>query len=123
VYVSAIFGGVPEDLYRAARRGQFVLITSPAILAELAQTLRNKFFAQEADITAYVRQIARTAVIARPVGRLTILADDADNRVLECAVLGEADLIVSGDRRLLALKEYSGIPIVRPIDFLRTLGS
>jgi len=123
VYVSAVFGGVSEDLYRAARRGQFVLITSPAILAELAQTLRNTFFAQEADITAYVKQIARTAVIVRPAGRLTILADDADNRVLECAVLGEADLVVSGDRHLLALKEYSGIPIVRPIDCLRTLGS
>ena len=118
MYVSAIFGGVPEDLYRAARRGQFVLITSPAILAELAQTLRNKFFAQEADITAYVRQIARTAVIARPVGRLTILADDADNRVLECAVAGRANAIVTGDRAMLALGTYEGIAIMSLKGFL-----
>jgi len=123
VYVSAIFGGVPEDVYRAACRGQFILITSPPILAELAQTLRIKFFAPEADITAYVKQIARVSMIVRPEGRLTIVADDADNRVLECAVVGNADLIVSGDRHLLALREYSGIPIVRPIDFFRTLGS
>jgi predicted nucleic acid-binding protein len=33
-----------------------------------------------------------------------------------------ADLIVSGDRHLLSLKEYEGIPIVRPMDVLRTLG-
>jgi predicted nucleic acid-binding protein len=41
---------------------------------------------------------------------------------LECAVEGKADVIVSGDHHLRDLKSYQGIPIVRPIDFLRTLG-
>ena len=45
-----------------------------------------------------------------------------DNRILECAVAGKADLIVSGDRDLQRLKVYNNIPIIRPIDALRTLG-
>jgi hypothetical protein len=47
----------------------------------------------------------------------------ADNHILACAISGKANLIVSGDRRhLLPLKDYEGIHIVRPVDFLRMLG-
>ena len=122
VFISALFGGTPEDVFRSALRGRFTLVTSPAILAELAQALREKFSLPEPDITAYVKQIARRSKVVKPVIRLAILADDDDNRVLECAAEGAADVIVSGDRHLLRLKAYSGIPVVRPIDFLRTLG-
>jgi predicted nucleic acid-binding protein len=40
----------------------------------------------------------------------------------QCASTAKSDLIVSGDRHLLSLKAYEGAPIVRPIDFRRTLG-
>lgn len=122
IYISALFGGPPEEAYRAALRGRFVLLTSPVILAELAATLRAKFAFPESDITSYIKQIGRKAEVVRPAERLVILGDEADNRILECAVAGEADLIVSGDRDLLALKQYQGIGIVRPADFLRALG-
>ncbi len=122
VFISALFGGTPEDVYRAALRGRFTLVTSPAILTELARALREKFSLPEPDITAYVKQIARRSRVVRPAIRVAVVADDDDNRVLECAAAGEADVIVSGDRHLLRVKAYSGIPIVRPIDFLRTLG-
>jgi predicted nucleic acid-binding protein len=49
--------------------------------------------------------------------------DEADNRILECAVAGEADLVVFGDQHLRRLKSFAGIGIVRPVDFHRTLGS
>jgi predicted nucleic acid-binding protein len=49
--------------------------------------------------------------------------DPPDNQVLACAAEGQANIIVSGDKHhLLPLKEYKGIPIVRPGDFLRMLG-
>ena len=51
-----------------------------------------------------------------------VMADSDDDRILECAVEGKADLIVSNDRHLLQLKEYAGIPIVTGADFRRTLG-
>jgi putative PIN family toxin of toxin-antitoxin system len=122
VLISALFGGPPELVYRAALRGQFRLITSPALLVELAQALREKFHLSEGNITAYVRQIARHSTVVRPTMKLSVVEDEPDNRVLECAVTGRADLVVSGDRHLLRLGVYSGIPIVRPVDFARTLG-
>lgn len=47
-----------------------------------------------------------------------VLKDEPDNRILECAVLAEADLIVTGDRHMLALDRYQKISIVRLSDFV-----
>jgi predicted nucleic acid-binding protein len=49
-------------------------------------------------------------------------ADPYDNRILECAAEGKADLIVSNDHHLLELKIWNQIPIVAGVDFRRTLG-
>jgi len=87
-----------------------------------SSTLRKKFHLPEADITAYIKQIARRSTVVRPAVTLSVVEDEPDNRVLECAVTGGADLIVSGDRHLLRLGTYSNIPIVRTIDLVRTLG-
>ena len=52
-----------------------------------------------------------------------MIADDPDDdHILACAREGRADIIVSGNKHLLQLKEYEGIVIERPVDFLRTLG-
>lgn len=65
--------------------------------------------------------IGRVATIVRPVRKVTILKDVPDNRILECAVTADADLIVTGDSHLIKLKEFEGIPIARLADFLRTI--
>ena len=51
-----------------------------------------------------------------------VAADPEDDRIIECAVAGNADLIVSNDHHLLDLRVYAGIPIVAGPDFRRTLG-
>ncbi len=53
---------------------------------------------------------------------LHILKDEPDNRILECALLATADIIVTGDRHLLSLTRHRGISIVRLGDFLELLG-
>ena len=56
--------------------------------------------------------------------RLTVIsADPTDNIFLECAVAGKADYIISGDKHLLDLKSYQGIPIVKARDFLLKEGT
>ena len=50
-----------------------------------------------------------------------VLEDPDDNRVLECAVAGRSDYIVSGDRHLLKLKAHAGIPILTARQFLDTV--
>ena len=117
-------GGRTVALWVAARERRYQLLISPAIVTEVAEKLRHKFGWEEARVLRRSKLLAKTGkgmIVPRFV--LDVIQDDPDdNRILECAVEGKADVIVSGDRTLLRLKSYDGIPIVRPIDFLRTLG-
>ena len=115
------FGGQPAILVRGAIGGDIELITSPALLAELARVLTDKLSFDVAHVEAVVGQLARVAVVVRPETRLAIIADEPDNRVLECALSGGADVIVSGDSHVLALREFHGIRILRPADAVREL--
>ena len=78
----------------------------------------------ESKILGQLKSIVRLAEIVTPHIVLDVIVDDPDdNRILECAVAGNADLIVSGDRHLTRLKSVQGTGIVRPADFLRILFS
>ena len=121
VYISAfvIPGSQGERAFLLAQANRFELHTSVAILTETAGVLRRKFDQDEDDVKQALRQISRAAVVSKPVSRLRVVEDEADNRILECAVEGRVDLIVTGDRHLLKLRRFEGIPIVRLADFVR----
>lgn len=122
VYVSAYgFGGAPARLLRAAIVSELSLVTSPALLAEVARVLADKLEFDREHVEGVVRQIARLATIVRPTDRLAVVADEPDNRVLECAVAGDAKIIVSGDRHLLDLQEYAGIRVLSVAEALSGL--
>ena len=121
VFVSAfvIPGSQGERAFLLARSGRFALHTSVAILTETARVLRLKFGQDDADIRQALRQISRAAVVGKRASKLRVVADEADNRLLECALEGKADLVVTGDRHLLKLRRFEEIPIIRLADFLR----
>src|SRR6185312_4286691 len=123
VFVSAFIfpSSHGEQAFLLAQRRKVDLYTSLPILTETARVLREKFDQSEQDITAALKMIGRVATIVRPVRKVTILNDVPDNRILECAVTADADLIVTGDSHLIKLKEFEGIPIARLADFLRTI--
>jgi len=119
IFLSAfIFGGKPGVVFEMARAGRIQLIVSTSILSELASILKSKFVWDDEDIREALMVVGRHAELVKPGIRLRVLEDDADNRVLECAVEGHAEWIISGDHHLLSLKEFRGIPIVRVSDFL-----
>lgn len=123
ILVSAYgFGGRPAQLMRAAILGDIELVTSPPLLAELARVLADKMEFDVAHVEAVVGQLGRVADVIRPDTRISVIADEPDNRVLECAVAGSADAIVSGDGHLLELGEFRGIRILRAADVLRDIG-
>ena len=74
--------------------------------------MRGKFKRNAERLAADAVLLARLGEIVATKQRLQLLKDDPDNRILECAVAGRADLIVTGDRELLALKEFEGTRIV-----------
>lgn len=105
-------------MMRAAISGEFELVTSPAVLTEVAEKLESVLAFDREHTEEVVRQIARVATIVRPTAPLGVIADEADNRILEAAIEGSAEIIVSGDRHLLELVEWSGIRVMRVAEFL-----
>lgn len=123
IYISAFVlqGSQAEKAYRLGIRGRVELYSSPAIITEVAGKLRSKFGWDAENTLVAVRSIGRVATVVKPVTRLSVLADEPDNRILECAIESGADLIVTGDRHLLKLKTFEGVPVVRLVDFLRAI--
>ncbi len=122
IYLSAIlFGGPPRICLELARAGDVALITSRAILLELAITLREKFLWSDKDISDVIVGISKFATIMRPQSRVDMIHEDPDdNRTLEAALEARANLIISGDKRhVLPLKTFEGIRILSAADFLK----
>lgn len=122
VYISALmFGGLPGSLLDLALLRAFTLIISPALLDELDEKLRTKFEMTMEDAAFLRARLENVARVVEPQETLSVIAEDPDdNRILECAVEGHADLIVSGDRHLLKLANYQGIVIVTVRQFLES---
>lgn len=125
VYISAFL--YPDrpifQLLPLAAQHRYQLLTSPAIIHEVGRIMRERLAWEATVRLRHLKAVTKAADIILPTMTLEVItADPPDNRILECALEGRADLIVSGDRHLLRLKIYQGIAIVRPTDFLRTLG-
>ncbi len=95
-----------------------MLVTSEQILAEVAEVLSRKFGWHENRIAIGVGRIRAVAELTTPTFKLTDCMDPDDNRILEAAVEGHADCIVSGDKHLLRMKTFRGIEIFTVHDFL-----
>ena len=110
-------------IWNAAVDRRFELVVSPAIIRETARVLRRDFAWREDRVQKAIRVVAQVARVVVPRTVLDVVtADPDDNRVLECAVDGKADIVVSNDRHLLEMKTYADIPIIGGVDFRRTLG-
>lgn len=122
VIVSAVlFGGNPRRVIEAVLAGRHRLVTSGAILDEAAAVLSGDKFRLPAEYAERVRlELLEIADMVAPKRRLRVVRrDPSDDRVIECAVEGEADFIISGDKDLLDLKAYRGIGILSPAEFLK----
>jgi putative PIN family toxin of toxin-antitoxin system len=118
----------PAQIVRAWQSEAFVLVTSAVLIGELrlvlARRVVRRYLTWNADqINEVFRRLSVSARIVEPARRLRVLADEADNRVLEAAVEAQAGYIVTGDRELLTLGEYEGIEIVKPVRFAAILAS
>ncbi|MFN0084065.1 MAG: putative toxin-antitoxin system toxin component, PIN family [Blastocatellia bacterium] len=115
--------GQAGHIWDLARERRFQMLTSPQIVNELCEKLRTKFFWDDKRLGLLLRRLRRPAEIIVTTTRLSVVPDDPDdNAIIECAVDGKADIIVSGDNDLLRMKSYEAIPILHPNDFLHTLG-
>lgn len=103
------------------------LIVSPSLLREVVDILRRpkivRTYGLAADAVTPILHLLDSQAIRVP-GRLTIprtARDPRDDHILVCAVEGHADYVVTGDRDLLVLERFQGIPIVSPAAFAALL--
>jgi len=120
IYISAFItpGGRGEAAYQQAIEGYVQLYSSIPILTETARKLMGKFKWDREMVNSAVSHIAEVAIVIKPKKRLAVLADEPDNRILECAVEAGSGLIVTGDKHLLKLKNYKNVAIVTLAAFL-----
>jgi uncharacterized protein len=116
VYIAAVLrGGFAEDIIALADKGVVTLLTSKEILSELEKKLLSKFNFSKEQVDLIIRRIKKLSSIIVPTEKISkIQRDPEDNKILECAVAGKADLIVSSDQDLIQLKMFEGIPIIHP---------
>jgi putative PIN family toxin of toxin-antitoxin system len=114
----ALPGGSADRAVAAVLDGRVTLVLSRPIVGEVLGVLGRKFSRDTEELSRLAVFLADLAEVVDPSARLKVLADEPDNRVLECALEGGARLIVTGDRAMLALKEFQGIEIVTLRDFL-----
>lgn len=95
-------------------------VTCQEIIDEFQEKLQSKFAYSSQRVQAEVQQVINCSQLVTITNTLNVVAADPDdNMVLECALVGGATHIVTGDRRhLLPLGSYEGIFIVSAADFL-----
>src|SRR5882672_5799785 len=108
---------------RAVRRevDQAQLLISEATLEELADVLaRPKLdpYVSIADRQEFIRLLGRIAELVPITFTVRACRDPKDDKFLELAINGRADLIVTGDKDLLELNPFRGTPIITPAEYL-----
>jgi uncharacterized protein len=94
------------------------LCISKEIIHEVLGVLAQKFSKGPEELSRTAVFLSELAELIVPRKKLAILEDEPDNRILECAATAHADVIVTGDRAMLNLKEYQEIRILSLRQFL-----
>lgn len=120
VYVSALVlpGSRGEEALERVLDGKDSLLISRPIVDELLGVLARKFSRDPEELSRVALLLADLAELVDPPERIAVLADEPDNRILECALAGRADLVVTGDKQMLSLQRWRGIAIVTLANYL-----
>ena len=123
VLISGLFWqGTPKIILDSHRyQASYILILSPEIINEIRLKLLTKFKIAPKTIKILIREIQKYAELVTPHYETDICRDKKDNMILDTAVSGRADYIVTGDKDLLTLEKFQKIPIVSPNKFSRVI--
>ena len=127
VWLSSVFWeGEAYQLLKTIEKREIEILITKEILLEVSQVLMKEAKFQKFIINKRIvvedllKAIVVRSKIIVPKRKITIVKEDpADDRILECAVNGNGDYILSYDTHLLKLKEFKGIKIIKPGDFLK----
>jgi len=120
IFISALAfpGGSAEEALRRVLGGRAQLIISKTILNEVLGVLARKFGRDQEALSQVAVFLSEITEWVHPKHKLAVLEDEPDNRILECAVSGHAERIVTGDRAMLNLRKYGEIKICSLREYL-----
>ena len=119
VLVSAlVFGGKPRAVVEMLLENGTIIV-SAEILTEIRRIIHAKFPAFKIHLARLEKLLKRDAKwVELGSTQVTVYRDPDDNKIIETAVIGTADYIVSGDEDLLVLQAYGAITILKSAEFL-----
>jgi putative PIN family toxin of toxin-antitoxin system len=122
VFISALLNplGTPKKVINIAV-SQFTILQSEATYQELATRISKKKFdkyLEKDDKLDFLSSLKNRSLFVDIWHETRVCSDLDDNKFLELAVSGMAQYIITGDKELLILNTYQGIPIITPAEFL-----
>jgi hypothetical protein len=121
VFVSSFFGGNPKKIIDLWKNEKITLCLSNAILDEYINVLRRIGMKDEYELEELLSLFSRgfNILFTTKTPKIKIIKKDpGDDKFIECAVALKADAVITGDGEVLAVKEYMGIKILTPQQFL-----
>jgi len=112
----------PAKILIMVASGEIANFISRPIINETRRILAEKFFWTLEEVESAEVWLNSFSKSVNPESHISVIADDPDNRILECAIESQADFIISGDHHLTDLENYQGIQIVDPGAFLELIG-
>ncbi len=128
VLVSGTFWkGDSDKIIDLIDKGEIELVISEELIEEYNDVINrdevmDKIEKKNLILNESAQRIIKHATIIKPKQKLDIIKEDPDdNIILECAIEGNVDYIISKDKHLLKLKEFREIKIIKPEEFLRII--
>ena len=121
---STFWFGDSSKIMEMVEKGETELILSEDIIEEYKDVLnyeefQDKIKNKNLEMQRTVEEIITLSKIVEPKNKFDVIKEDSDdNKIIECAVEGKVDYIISQDKHLLDIKEFQGIKIITPKDFL-----
>ena len=123
VFVSSFFGGNPRKIIDLWRDEKIILCLSKDILDEYIDVLQRIGLKNEEEIKELLSLFAKgfNILFTTKTPKIRAVKDDPDDdKFIECAVALKAEVIITGDKAIQALREYMGIKILTPQQFLKS---
>lgn len=121
IFISALIlpGSNAEKAILKIIEGDDILVISKPIICEVLSVLSSKFSRDTEELSRVAVNLSEMGEIVTPAQKLRVFSDEPDNRILECALGGNAGVIVTGDKEMLRLGEYGKIKIISLKEFLQ----
>lgn len=122
---ATLWTGSSARIFNLITQGEIELVLSEEIIDEYANVMyydeiQDKIKEHNLELMIVIEDLTALSTIVIPKRKIkVILQDPTDDKFLECTVEGNSDYIITKDKHLLRLKEFEGIKIITPDEFLR----